>query len=73
MKIKYEQLRVRASGTLGYDPQARHSSLFSREHTMAALFLSFTSCSEALLLCASISFSLFRVNWIGLAAGFVLR
>lgn len=47
-----------------------HSSRFSREHTMAALFLSFSS-SEAFSL--SLSFSLFKVNWMGLAAGFVLR
>lgn len=39
---------------------------------MAALFLSFSSSSlEAFS--RSLSFSLFRVNWMGLAAGFVLR
>lgn len=56
-----------------YEPHIRHSSLFSREHTMAAVLRSLISCSEDVAGCASFSFSLFRVNWMGLAAGLVLR
>lgn len=54
------------------DPHIRHSSLFSKEHTMAAVFLSFSSSSFSAF-SLSFSFSLFRVNWIGLAAGLVLK
>ncbi|TNN41158.1 hypothetical protein EYF80_048673 [Liparis tanakae] len=57
----------------------RQSSRFSREHTMAAMFLSLASLASLassaawFVSCVSFSCSLFRVNWMGLAAGFVLR
>lgn len=49
------------------------SSLFCKEQTMAAVLRSLACSSGLWADRASFSFSLFRVNWIGLAAGLVRR
>lgn len=46
------------------------SSLFASEQTIAAVLRSLASSSSLVL---DFSFSLLRVNWMGLAAGFVRR
>lgn len=58
---------------LTYEPHIRHSSLFAKEHTMAAVFRCLVSSLLLLADWASFIFSLLRVNWMGLAAGFVRR
>lgn len=49
------------------------SSLFASEQTIAAVLRSLASTSSLVLDLVSFNFSLLRVNWMGLAAGFVRR